>query len=157
MKAQGLAATPLNALCEADNRVLANEVAWVNHLETLGITRPRHVRITTEGALLGCVVAQGIPSDLVILSDDAGQFNVLLHALCWVHAERTIHKIIPFNDAQKAAVETVRQQIGDLYQALKAYKQQPCPQSKARIIPQFDELFQTKTCYMTLNLALTHL
>jgi len=82
---------------------------------------------------------------------------VLLHALCWVHAERTIHKIIPFNDAQKAAVESIREQIGDLYKALKVYKQQPCPQSKARIIRWFDTLFQTKTCYMTLNLALKRL
>ena len=113
MKAPGLAATPLNALREADNGVLADEVAWVNHLETLSITRPRHVRIATEGALLGCIVAQGIPPDLVILSEDAGQFNVLLQALCWVHAERTTHKIIPFNDAQKAAVDSVREQIWD--------------------------------------------
>ena len=157
MKAQGLAATPLNALCDADECVLADEVAWVKHLNSLEIIRPRHVRIATEGALLGCLVAQGIPPDLVILSDDAGQFNVLLHALCWVHAERTIHKIIPFNDAQKVAVDTIRQQIWDLYKALKADKQHPCPQSKARIIRWFDELFQTKTCYMTLNLALRRL
>jgi len=157
MKAQGLAATPLKALREADNRVLADEVAWINHLKTLGVTCPRHVRIATEGALLGCIVAQGIPPDLVVLSDDAGQFNVLLHALCWVHAERTIHKIIPFNEAQKAAVDSIREQIWDLYRALKTYKQHPCLQSKARILCQFDELFQTKTCYMTLNLALRRL
>jgi hypothetical protein len=70
---------------------------------------------------------KGLDPDLVILSDDAGQFNVLLHALCWGHAERTIHKIIPFNDAQKAAVESIREQIGDLYKALNVCKQQPCP------------------------------
>jgi len=111
------------------------------------------VRIATEGALLGCIVAQGIPPDLVFLSDDAGQFNVLLHTLCWVHAERTIHKIIPFNGAQKAAVDSLCEQIWDFYRALKAYKQPPCSQSKVGIIRRFDELFQTKTCYMTLNLA----
>jgi hypothetical protein len=27
---------------------------------------------------------------LAIVSDDAGQFNVLLHALCWIHAERVL-------------------------------------------------------------------
>jgi hypothetical protein len=26
-----------------------------------------------------------------VLSDDAGQFAVGLHALCWVHAERLVH------------------------------------------------------------------
>ena len=157
IKIQGLAAPPLEALVQSDRRVLADGAAWVNYLTRLGITRARHVRIATEGALLGCILEQGIHPELVILSDDAGQFNVLLHALCWVHAERTIHKIIPFNDAQKAAVESVRGQIWDLYKVLKAYKQQPCPESKARIISQFDTLFQTKTCYMTLNLALKRL
>jgi len=27
------------------------------------------------------------------MSDDAGQFNILLHALCWIHAKRTINKL----------------------------------------------------------------
>ena len=35
--------------------------------------------------------------DAVIVSDDAGQFNVSSHALCWVHAERLIHKLVGFN------------------------------------------------------------
>jgi len=157
IKAQNLAATPLSALRDADKRVLADEVAWANPLETWGITRPRHIRIATEGALLGCIVAQGIPPDLVILSEDAGQFNVLLHALCWVHAERTTHKIIPFNETQKAAIDAIREQIGDLYKALKACKQQPCSQSKAHILRRFDDLFQTKTGYRTLKLALKRL
>jgi len=125
MKAQGLAATPLKPLREADNRVWADEVAWINHLKTWGVSRPRQVRIATEGALLGGIVAQGMPPDWVVLSDDAGQFNGLLHALCWVHAERTIHKIIPFNEAQKAAVDSIREQVWDWYRALKTYKQHP--------------------------------
>jgi hypothetical protein len=28
-----------------------------------------------------------------VLSDDAGQFNLGQHALCWVHAERLVHKL----------------------------------------------------------------
>jgi hypothetical protein len=30
--------------------------------------------------------------------DDAGQFNVFDHALCWIHAERVINRLIPLND-----------------------------------------------------------
>ena len=26
--------------------------------------------------------------------DDAGQFNLLIHANCWAHAERIIHRLI---------------------------------------------------------------
>jgi hypothetical protein len=40
--------------------------------------------------------AHGFFSDTVIVSDDAGQFNVGQHGLCWVHAERLIHKLDTF-------------------------------------------------------------
>ena len=42
----------------------------------------RHRQIATEGALLGCVLKHGCCTDLVIVSDGARQFDVLLHALC---------------------------------------------------------------------------
>jgi hypothetical protein len=38
-------------------------------------------QIATEGALIGSIIEHGISKHLVIVSDDAGQFNVLLHAL----------------------------------------------------------------------------
>jgi len=50
--------------------------------------------MATEGALLGSVLARGLSRELVIVSDGAGQFAILLHALCWVHAERLIRKLI---------------------------------------------------------------
>jgi hypothetical protein len=34
----------------------------------------------------------------VILSDDAGQFDVGNHALCWVHAERLVHRLDTFTN-----------------------------------------------------------
>ena len=34
----------------------------------------------------------GFLRDAVVLSDDAGQFAVGQHALCWVHAERLVHQ-----------------------------------------------------------------
>ena len=107
--------------------------------------------------LLGSVLSHEIAPDLVILSDDAGQFNVLRQALCWVHAERTIHTLLPFSAAQRDAVETVRGQIWEFSQALKAYQQAPCPQQKERLAERFEEIFTTKTCFQTLNLALTRL
>ncbi|MCP4944649.1 MAG: transposase, partial [Planctomycetaceae bacterium] len=67
-----------------------HQEAWEQWLTTHGIQRPRHRKIVTEGALMGGLLAQGIPSDLVIMSDDAGQFNIFDHALCWIHAERVI-------------------------------------------------------------------
>ena len=68
------------------------------HLDELEITDKRHRRIATEGALLGTLKACDSPQDLVIISDDAGQFNVLAHALCWIHADRVFQRIVPLND-----------------------------------------------------------
>jgi hypothetical protein len=45
-------------------------------MDQQGIVKPRHRRIATEGALMGGLLDQGIPSDFSIISDDAGQFNV---------------------------------------------------------------------------------
>ena len=47
----------------------------------------------------------------MIVSDGAGQFNVGQHALCWVHAERLIHKLVGFNDAQRQAIERIRARV----------------------------------------------
>jgi hypothetical protein len=66
----------------------ADQVAWQAHLERLGITAlealPDRVQIASEGALWGSVKAHGLLPDTVIVSDDAGQFNVGRHGLCWV-------------------------------------------------------------------------
>ncbi|EIJ37045.1 hypothetical protein [Thiothrix nivea] len=94
--------------------------AW---LDSQKITDPRHRRIMTEGALMGGLLQQGIPTHLAVISDDAGQFNVFDHALCWIHAERLVNRLIPVNDRQKAAVNAVRDAIWTLYADLKAYKQ----------------------------------
>ena len=69
---------------------------------------PDPLKIATEGALWGSVVAHGLLKDAVIVSDDAGQFNVGSHALCWVHAERLIHKLVGFNHRQRQACARMR-------------------------------------------------
>ena len=64
---------------------------------------PDPVRLATEGALWGAIKAHGLLPETVIVSDDAGQFAVGEHALCWVHAERLVHKLDTFTDQQRAA------------------------------------------------------
>jgi len=128
--------------------------AWTSYLENLGITLPRHVQIATEAALLASALAHGLSKELVILSDDAGQFNILLHALCWVHAERTINKLIGFTDEQRAAIALVRDQIWTLYQKLKEYKLLPSTELRLKIETDFEVIFNQKTCFISLNLAL---
>lgn len=75
--------------------------------------------------LLGGLVARGVAADLVVLSDGAPQFVVLVHASCWIHAERPLVKLVPHHDQHRAAIEKVRSQIWELYQDLKAYRAKP--------------------------------
>lgn len=147
---------PLLAQLAADAAAkhLATAADWKQHLEQLGIKKDRHVRIATEGALLGSVLHHGFSKELVILSDDAGQFNVLLHALCWIHAERTIHKLIPCSDEEAKAIEAVRERIWEFYRDLKAYKVMPGEAAKVVLEERFDEIFATETCSAVLDAAL---
>src|SRR6202034_358209 len=68
----------------------ANQLAWQAHLDRLGISAlhvtPDPVQIATEGALWGSIHAHGLLSNTVVVSDEAGQFDVGRHALCWIHA-----------------------------------------------------------------------
>lgn len=52
---------------------------WIQYLSLLAITNERHIRIITEGALLGTLLDTTYLSSLAIVSDGAGQFNVLHH------------------------------------------------------------------------------
>jgi hypothetical protein len=134
--------------------VFANDTQWNGFLSQNGLVKDRHVQIATEGALLGSIIEHGLSKDLVIVSDDAGQFNVLLHALCWVHANRSIDKIIPFTDQAEKDLDAVKDQVWHLYEGLKAYKQNPNPSDKDRLNDRFGQIFTQTTASAALNLAL---
>jgi len=154
MHAQGLSAALREQLGQASKQlpdISRTMQDWHKHLSSLQITDARHVRIATEGALLGSLLDKGFNPELAIVSDGAGQFAVGLHALCWVHAERLIHKLIPINDAQRQAVARVRGQLWDFYADLKAYKRQPSAQQVAPLQARFDALFTQSTDYYTLD------
>jgi len=144
----------LKADVAADDVVFADKTLWQAALAKWKVTDKRHVRIITEGALLGSVLSHEVNPELAILSDDAGQFNVLVHGLCWVHAERVLAKLVGFNDEQRAALEQVRTVVWELYRALKDYKTAPTAEARATLEKRFDELCATRTCFESLNHAL---
>lgn len=140
----------------AEDQAFSDKPAWEAYLKTLGVTGERHVKIATEGALVAAIVAHGMSRNLVIVSDDAGQFNIagFLNALCWVHAERTINKIIAYTDTNREALKGVQDQIWNFYQQLKEFKETPAKAKKLLLEKRFDEIFTQKTPFQTLNLAL---
>jgi hypothetical protein len=143
-------------LARLDDKTVAIETktGWEAWLDKQGINSPRHRKIITEGALMGGLLAHGIPPNLSIISDDAGQFNVFDHALCWIHAERLINRLIALNDDHVNAVGSVREQLWQLYRDLKAYKLEPTASQAEDIRFRFQALCDTKTAYATLNQVL---
>ena len=107
-----------------------------------------------EVALVGSIIYHGFNKDLAIISDDAGQFNIFLHGLCWVHAERSIHKLIGFTDKQKKILEQIRSDIWQFYRDLKAYLINPEEITKVELNDRFDKLFIQKTGFASLDYAL---
>jgi hypothetical protein len=154
MVAQKLRKEQVEKLTADEERVFPDKGTWQAFLKHRGITKERQVRIATEGALLGAALGHGINPELVIVSDDAGQFNVLLHALCWIHAERILAKLVGFNDLQRQALEEIRTAVWALYRALKTYQKNPTLKVKRELEQRFDEICQTQTCFTTLNNAL---
>ena len=128
-----------------------SEAAWTARLAELAITEERHVRIVTEGALLGGLIARGVSEELVILSDGAPQFVVLVHAACWVHAERPLAKLVPHNEEHRAAIAKIRQSIWELYQELKAYREHPQEARRPVLEERFDALVGQRTGYPSID------
>ena len=157
MHQQQLPLAPLTRV--AADRVVAEQAAWEAHLRELGVTRARHRKLASAGALVAYLLSNGVTPALVIVSDEAGQCNVagFLHALCWIHAERTIKTLLPFSDANRAAQATGRDQIWQFYQALKAFKRTPGAEQKRMREHRFDAIFTQQPCFQTLTLALQRL
>jgi hypothetical protein len=132
-------------------QAFADAIAWQGRLRALGITSPRHVRIASEGALLGSLIAHGVSPEVVILSDGAGQYDVLAHAACWIHAERPLARLIPYSEEHRAAIAKVRGQIWDLYQDLKGYRQQPEPSRRGELEARFDALCAQRTGFPSID------
>jgi Transposase IS66 family len=161
MRDRSLAGPLIRQLAEHDDKHFADGAAWQAHLEQLGLTAlevtPNPVQIATEGALWGSIQAHDLLTDTVIVSDDAGQFKLGQHGLCWVHAERLVHKLDTFTDAHRAAQQWIRGLIWWYYADLKAYRRDPTPDRKAALRARFDRIFKRQTGFVTLDKLLARL
>jgi Transposase IS66 family len=161
MRQRALAEHVIARLAEHPDQCFANQAAWTAHLQRLGISalevNPDPVLIATEGALWGSIKAHGLLPDTVIVSDDAGQFNVGRHGLCWVHAERLVHKLDAFTDENRDAQRRIRALIWRFYRDLKCYRCAPTKRRKAALQARFDRIFTRRTGFVTLDRLLARL
>ena len=162
MRACNLSLALIDKLAGHPTRLFASHQEWTRHLDALGFAdlriTPDPVRVASEGALWGAVREQGLLGKAIVVSDGAGQFRVGEHALCWVHAERLVHKLVPANEKQRNAIEVARRMIWWFYAALKEYKLTPSPEKAERLRAQFDRIFdRCRTGYATLDSLLRRL
>jgi len=147
----------IDRLIEPDDRVFADEDVWTDHLIALGITGAKAVRLASEAAVAGSLDHHGLLQDAVIVSDGAGQFDVLRHGLCWIHAERLIHRLVTVTEEQRAAVALVRHLIWWFYRDLKLYRTDPSARARASLKARFDRIFTRTTGFAELDELLARL
>ena len=98
---------------------------WEQFLKERNIVQEKQVRFVTEAALYANLIQNGISRNLGIHSDDAGQFAVFYHSLCWIHEERHYRKLIMTTELSRDELEGVRNQIWNIYEVLKNIKKTP--------------------------------
>jgi Transposase IS66 family len=161
MRSRALAGPVISQLAAHRQTWFADHATWQAHLDQLGISAlkisPDPVCIATEGALWGSVHQHGFLPNTVIVSDDAGQFQIGRHALCWVHAERLVHKLDTFTDLHRAAQERIRALIWWFYTDLKAYCIEPSARRRSEMRARFDRIFRRRTGFVTLDRLLERL
>jgi Transposase IS66 family len=156
MLEHGASETVVATLLAHERRSFADGAAWSAHLEALGFGAG-HRRLATEAALVGSIADRGLLTGTVIVSDDAGQFDVLTHALCWVHAERHLRRLVCATAEQQRLVDLQRQLVWWLYADLKLYKDDPTPARRAALRARFDRVFGRVTGFAELDATVARL
>src|SRR5438132_5518749 len=68
-----------------------------------------------------------------------------------MHAGRSVARLTPYSDQHRAAIAKVRGQIWELYQDLKAYRQQPEPSKRGDLEARFDALCAQRTGFPSID------
>jgi hypothetical protein len=128
-------------------RLLAEgRLDWQAYLLEPGIVSAKAVQVMSEAALLGGVMSQGIQMPLRILSDGAGQFNVLWHGLCWVHSERGLRRLQGEDPQQLQNIVEMQDLLWQYYRRLQQYQPQPTRAGHLELSQEFDAIFER--CYL---------
>jgi uncharacterized coiled-coil protein SlyX/DNA-binding transcriptional MerR regulator len=152
---QQLPQSHLSKLQFSSASVAQGEAGWQAYLQGLDITSLQAVKLLSEAALLGSAIEQGLSPDLIVLSDGAKQFAILVHALCWVHMERGIRRLPGNTEKHRQEIEAVQAELWDYYRQLRDYQNQPSETEQQRLRLRFDEIFgQRYPHHGGLNLAM---
>ena len=124
-----------------EKEIFTSEVDWKEYLIKMEVTTKQSQHILTDAALLAGAIHNGLSPNLIILSDGAPQFAILIHAMCWVHAERPIRRLYGYTELQKIEIEEVQTLLWLYYRELKKWRENPNPLKKEVLLNKFDEIF----------------
>jgi hypothetical protein len=138
-------------------QTFADESAWNQYLDGLGLGNAKHRQTLTEAALLGSAISHGVSPELGIVSDGSAIYALFVHGLCWIHQERNLAKLTPCGSEQSQALAEVLTALWQLYADLKAYRQAPTPGQAEGLRTRFDALVGRTTCWPELTAALARM
>ena len=145
----------LFALENEPEQIFFDKILWDIFLANKGIVldqNPQVYKQITETALIHGLVSNGFNTDIGIHSDDAGQFRLFIHSLCWKHVERPLLKIICYTDYQREILGQRLKDFWRLYKDLKLYKINQDLFDKESLKIRFDKITETiKEGFMHLN------
>jgi hypothetical protein len=130
----------------SDEPLATTKEDWDKYLLAKGIAGAKTVRVLSEAALLGGLSMEGRSEPLRILSDGAGQFNIMEHGLCWIHIERGLRKLEGKTEQERENIADMQGLLWEYYQELKQYQQYPNMEISLSLQSKFDEIFGR--CYL---------
>jgi hypothetical protein len=137
----------------------ATKAEWEAFLKEKNSLSTADRRQLTEAALFASLIEHGVSPTLSVHSDDAGQFDIFVHSLCWVHEERHYRKLLSSCPHMIRELDRIKCAMWELYSGLKAYKLNPRENECMRLSQAFDALFKPDkpSPYLVINqrLALT--
>lgn len=159
MRTRQLDPSLIGKLSAHPQKIFASRGAWLDHLArcAIDVFDRTLLRALSEAALWGSIRHHGLMGNTVVVSDDAGQFRIPNHALCWIHAERLVHKLMPATPKQARAVETVRDLIWCFYRALRVWREKSSPGAANAFRKRFDRIFTLRTGFEALDQLLLRL
>lgn len=132
----------------------ADDLALEDFFAANGVKANYAILSITEALLIGALIHNGLDANTLIHSDGARQFIILIHSLCWKHAERPLLKLCPYNEEQQQALDAKLAAYWSLYRGLKEYKKQPSALQAANLTQRFQELCEPVTNFDGLNKVL---
>jgi hypothetical protein len=146
------------AWCRLQGWMAEESLDEVRFLKRLEMELPglgqQHRKLLLDAAAIAAYHAEtGCPVVRVLICDDAPQFNWLTQQMmqCWVHEGRHYKKLSPVIALHRELLDDFLKRFWAYYHQLLAYQKSPSPEEQARLLAEFDLLFDPHTKYDALD------